>query len=560
MIQISPEEKNFITKKYTSLHADFDRWKNLYRDVRDFIFPYIGEFEGETKNSGYQHDEEMLRTMIIKYAMILSSGMQWGITSPTRPWLNTGVSDSELMKVPQVKQWFSDVDDIVMDILSRQGFYQENQKYYLEMAVFGTAAMFIEEDMKNICRFHTFTIGEYFVGVNEHGDPNSFARILSLTKEQIKDKFNLTDDDSNNFGPVINNQLCTVYHLIAPNPNYDATKKSVEYMRYKEWYYISPERILKVSGYNEFPVTVGRWFTKGSDVYGTGPGIWSLGDAKQLQIMYRNTALASELAVKPPMQAPSDTLANGGINLMPSAANYYNPVSGSDGMIKPLFQPKPDISGTVTLSEAIEDCIKEHFNVKVFQLLSDMDKGTRTAREVIELSAEKMSQMGPLVDRMETEILPQTIERVINICLRLGVFPPMPPEISNMQMQIKYKSVLAQAQKQNLITPIIDTFQQVINMATTTQKPEVLDKLNFDGFTDTISSLNGIPPELILSDQEVQDIRMARAKQQQMIQAAQMAAQSADIAKTASQAKLDNNNALVQVLGGPAAGGVGTGG
>ena len=172
MIQLSADEKKFITKKYTSLHMDFERWKNLYRDVRDFIFPYSGEFEGEDKNTGYQHDEEMLRTMIIKYAMVLSSGMQWGITSPTRPWLNTCVPNADVMKIPRVKTWFSQVDDIVLDILSRQGFYQENQKYYLEMGVYGTAAMFIEEDVKHICRFHTFTIGEYFIGVDEHGDPN----------------------------------------------------------------------------------------------------------------------------------------------------------------------------------------------------------------------------------------------------------------------------------------------------------------------------------------------------------------------------------------------------
>lgn len=549
-MQIPVDEQRYITQKYTELHRSFDDWKDLYMDVRDFVYPYLGEFEGEEKNKGYHHDEELLRTMIIKYANILASGMQWGITSPTRPWLRTSIADKRAMKRPEVKTWFSMVDDLIMRMLGNSNFYQENQKFYLEMAVFGTAAMFVQEDMEKGVRFHTFTIGEYFIGTDYRGEPNTFARILSLTKDQIKEQFGLTDNEWNLGGA--NNGYYTVYHLIAPNPNFNPSSIHKDYMPFKEWYWVNKNNILQTNGYHEFPVTIGRWSTKGSDVYGTGPGIWSLGDARQIQIMWRDITTAAELSVKPPMQAPSDVLANGGINLMPSAANYYNPLGNSDGGIRPLFQVQPDFTGAATIQQAIEDCIKEHFNVNVFQLLSEQDKSGMTAREVIELSSEKMSQMGPLVDRMQTEVLPKTIERVINICMRMGLFPPAPEDIQGVEMDIHYESVLSQAQQQNQITPIIDTFQQVIGVAMNTQKPEILDKLNFDAFTETIADLNGIPPELIVSDEEVAQIRQARAQQEQMMQAAQMAANSAQIAKTASEADLDGNNALTNVLGGVA--------
>lgn len=550
MINLPNDEKTFITNKFKMLKMDFDNWKDLYMEVRDFVFPYLGEFEGDEKNRGYHHDDELIRTMILKYANILASGMQWGITSPTRPWVKTGLADAELMKQPNVKKWFEAVDDVIMRVLSSSNFYQENQKFYLEDGVFGTAAMFVQEDWETVVRFHTFTIGEYFIGTDYRGEINTFARLMSLTKSQLAEQFDL-DVNRENIGGATN-YFYTVRHLIAPNPEYDPSKKGWRYMKYREWYWINADKILKMSGYNEFPVTVGRWFNKGSDLYGTGPGIWSLGDARQMQIIWRDITTAAELNVKPPMQAPSDILANGGINLMPSAANYYNPVSGSDGAIKPLFEVRPDFAGAVTVQQAIEDCIKEHFNVNVFQMLSEMDKDRMTAREVIELQAEKMSQMGPLVDRMQTEILPKTIDRVFSICMRRGLFPEPPEEIQGMNIDIKYESVLSQAQQQNQITPIIDTFEQVISVAMNSQKPEVLDKLNFDAFTDKISELNGIPAELINSDENVQAIRQARAQQQQMLQAAEMAANDAQIAKTASQADLDGNNALTQVLGGVA--------
>jgi hypothetical protein len=549
-----PKEKEYVQKKYKQLHKDFDDWKSLYQDVRDFVFPYVGEFEGDEKNQGYHHDDDLLRTMIIKYANILAAGMQWGITSPTRPWIKTGVPDKQVMELPEVKNWFSAVDDIIMDILSRGGFYQENQKFYLEMGVFGTAAMFIQPDIKNGCAFHTFTIGEYFVGVDSRGKPNSFGRIMSLTKDQLKEEFDIQDDPMDLGG--VNNGYYTVYHLIAPNPDADDAKLGRKSMAYREWYWTKGQKILRIGGYNDFPVTVGRWFTKGSDVYGTGPGIWSLGDAKQMQVIWRDITMASELMVKPPMQAPSSILASGGINLMPSAANYYDPAAGDVG-IKPLFEINPNMQGAVSVQQALEDCIKEHFNVKVFQMLSEMDKSNMTAREVIELSAEKMSQMGPLVDRMETEILPTTVDRVINICMRLGLFPPPPDAIQGAEIQIKYRSVLAQAQQQNSITPILDTISTVIGFAAQTQQPEILDKIDFDNATDKLGDLNGLPTGIIRDDGQVAQIRQARAQQQQLLMQQQQIAQAADIAKTASQAKTGEPSALTDVLGGGAAAPIG---
>lgn len=554
MLTWDPKEKEYVHKKYKQLHNDFDSWKSLYEDVRDFVFPYLGEFEGDDKNKGYHHDDELLRTMIIKYANILAAGMQWGITSPTRPWIKTGVTDKQVMEMPEVKNWFTTVDEIVMDILSRGGFYQENQKFYLEMGVFGTAAMFIQPDMQNGCQFHTFTAGEYFVGVDSRGKPNSFARIMSLTKEQMKQEFGLTGKEMDLGG--ITNGFYTVYHVIASNPDADDTKVGQRTMAYREWYYGQGGKLLKVGGFHEFPVTIGRWFTKGSDVYGTGPGIWSLGDARQMQVIWRDITMASELMVKPPMQAPSSILANGGINLMPSAANYYNPAEGDAG-IKPLFEINPQMQGAVSVQQALEDCIKEHFNVKVFQMLSEMDKANMTAREVIELSAEKMSQMGPLVDRMETEILPTTVDRVINICMRLGLFPPPPDAIQGAEIQIKYRSVLAQAQQQNSITPILDTISTVIGFAAQTQQPEILDKIDFDNATDKLGDLNGLPTGIIRDDDQVAQIRQARAQQQQLLMQQQQIAQAADIAKTASQAKTGEPSALTEVLGGGAAAPIG---
>jgi hypothetical protein len=423
------------------------------------------------------------------------------------------------------------------------------------MGVYGTGATFVQEDPDTGIRCHTFTMGEYRIGTDARGIVNQFSRTLQMTREQLLEKF--PDAEQDVYAGAISgmsiNQYYKVCHLIAPNPEADESKLDRGHMPFREWYWLAgKDKFLSVGGYREFPVSVGRWALKGSDVYGMGPGIWALGDAKQLQLQYRDMNTGVEMGIKPPLQAPSEILSNGGVNMLPSAVNYYNPTGQGDGGIRPIFEAKLDIASAAQLAAATEESIKEHFHTKVFQLLSDMDKGTRTAREIIELSAEKMSQMGPLVDRMETEFLPSIINRVFAIAVRKNLLPPPPPVLQGRELQIAYDSVLSQAQKQSAITPIVDVVSQGIDMAVKTQKPEILDKFDFDEIIDQLGDKNGVPPAIIKSEDAVQQIRLARAKQQQMIQAAQIAQQSAQTAKTASQADLSGNNALVQVLGGPA--------
>lgn len=552
------EELRLCREQVREMELEFDKMRDIYLDVRDFIYPSIGELDRDLNQQGRRHDEFMLRTSPITYANVLAAGLQSGITSPTRRWLKLTFPDRNTMADPDVKAWLTAVEDVTLAMLSKGKFYQENQQFYLELGCFGTAATFIEENPKTGLSCSTFTCGEYAFGLDAERKPNRFCRTLGLTREQIKDKFGVdVMEGVGSSSGMINNRY-EVKHLITPNPDRDPSKKDQAGMAFREYYWVNGrnagrdgDTFLYVGGYHEFPVTIGRWSAKSSDVYGSGsPGIWSLGDAKQIQVQWRDIMSGVELGVKPPMQAPSDILANGGINLMPAAANYYNPTGNNDGGIRPVFENKLDIASAISVQTETEDCIKDHFNYKVFQMLSDMDKGTRTAREVVELSAEKMSQMGALVDRMETEILPQTVERVLAIGFRAGVYPPPPKSVQGLDMNIEYVSILSQAQRQAQITPIIDTVTEIINMAATSQMPEILDKVDFDVAVTSIGDLNGVPPGLIRSDQQVQAIRQARAQQQQQMNAAAMAAQSAQTAKTASQADLSGNNALTQVLGG----------
>jgi hypothetical protein len=563
MAEIS--ELSNINRQHKELFDEFEKWKPLFKDVRDFVYPYLGYFEGEEYNKGTRPDDEMLRTMNIEYANILAAGMQWGITSPTRPWVEYSLDNNDLMQDPDVLEWLAARRKIVLDVFARSNFYPSNHQFYLELGVFNTAAMLIEDDDDTVINCRTFTCGEFAIGLDKKGMPNSFARNIQMTTYQIIEQFGTDnvpaaverDYENKNF-----HNIHDVKHLICPNKNHDPSKIDTLSMKFTDYYWMEGQKegeYLRKSGFNEFPVMIERWQTKGNNIYGYGPGIWSLGDAKQTQLMWRNMDTAVELMTKPPVQAPSDIMKNGGINMLPAAINYYNAMGGSDGSIKPLFNVNMNLEASLTMSQAVEDCVKKHFKTEVFQLISEINqgKGTRTAREVIELTAEKMSQMGPLLDRLQTGYFQQLFNRVDSICVRKNIFPPPPPvllQYGGMNIQVKYVSVLSQAQQQYQITPIIDSVTNIISIANTAQLPEVLDNVDLDDVARNLMTLNGAPATMQVSKQKVAELRQARAQQQAQMNAAQMGMSAAQGAKTLSQADTSGDNALTQLLGGPVGG------
>lgn len=549
-------EKHKCIQTHKQLFDEFNKWKSLYKDVQAYINPYLGFFEDETPDSGLRKDEKIIRSSVVKYSHIYAAGLQWGITSPTRPWVKFTLPDDDVMQKDDVRFWLETVKNTTLEVLDRSNFYSQNHQNYLEMGCFGTGAMLIDEDPEDVIYCRTFTCGEYAIGTNHKGQPNAFARNIQMQPQQIADKFGLENCPQQVKNLVENQNVSTyleVKHLIYPNPKYDEQKIDQEAMQFMDLYWMAgqdKDEYLHKGGYNEFPVMIARGLVSGSNVYGTGPGIWALGDGKQLQLMATDICIATELGIKPPIQAPMDILKNGGINILPAGANYYNPMGGSDGSIKPVFQVNLNVEHALAVAAQVEDSIKEHFSVKVFQRIIDMEHGVRTAREIQEISSEKMTQLGPLLERLQTEYLSQIVMRVFNIGFRAGIYPPPPPEIQGMPIKIEYSSVLSQAQQQYVITPIVDTVTNTIQMALQSQNMSVLDKIDMDEVVDQIATANGVPPSIIVSDERVAQLRLQRQQAIQMQQQAEQSQQILQGVKDLSQSSLEGNNALSALLKG----------
>ena len=77
-----------------------------------------------------------------------------------------------------------------------------------------------------------------------------------------------------------------------------------------------------------------------------------------------------------------------------------------------------------------------------------------TATEVAERRQEKMLLLGPVLQRLKTELLDPLIERTYYILLRQGAIPPAPELLNGLEMRVDYISTIAQAQRSAALEPL----------------------------------------------------------------------------------------------------------
>jgi len=115
------------------------------------------------------------------------------------------------------------------------------------------------------------------------------------------------------------------------------------------------------------------------------------------------------------------------------------------------------------------------------------------------------------------------------------------------KLKVEYISILAQAQK------LVSTGAMERWVGFTGQlaalKPEVLDKINGDEITDIMAEDLGVPVKAVIGEDEVTEIREARAEQERQMQMQAQMAAMVDSAKTLGDIPTTGNNVLNDVVG-----------
>ena len=527
------QEIRHYRRRLAALEEERKRgWEAHWRDLAANFMPRRARFldAGEDTNRGDRRNHLWDDAGILA-RRTLSAGLMAGLTSPARPWFSLTLQDEDMARLGNVKLWLHFVYERMVNVFAQSNFYDQVHLLYDELDTFGTGVLILEEDNENTIRCRTLTVGEYCLDTNSSGRVDTMYRRVRMTARQILDAWPETCPERiRKMAENDNPEWLEVLHVVEPRKVGLTGRKDGAARPFRSVYLMldgRPDEVLEDSGYYEFPALCPRWNTTASDIYGSSPAMDALGDCLTLQSLARDGLLALEKEIKPPLLA----LSSAGLtrlSLDPGKVNYVNAMSqgGSLPVVSPLLQVRANLAALEQYKAQIKDQIRRMFFNDLFLLMAGTDK-RMTATEVAERSAEKMIQLGPVLDRLRSELFQPLIERVFGIMWRRGDIPEPPPEMmeTGAGLSIEFISILAQAQKQAGLAGINNTVMFAGQAAQF--NPEILDKINFDEALDEVAEMNGTPPNLLRSDEEVAQIRQQRAEQmkqqQQMAQMTQVA-------------------------------------
>ncbi len=437
--------------QYLRLYDDLKQtraaWAKTWKELSAYVAPTRGLFETDTPNDGRRINHKVLLDSSAGLAAeVLSAGMMSGLTSPARSWFRLSLRPEELTRLQGVSEWLLEVTKRLETAFSKSNLYGVLHGFYHEIAVFGTAAFLLEENFETGVRARLFTAGEYVLGVDDKGTVNTFGREFSMRPKQLMRHFGTAV-----LPPAIKREAAEgkarsykVIHLILPNEERDFSKTDNRNFAYRSVYFLTDGTLLRESGYHEFPVIAARWEVKNSaESYGRGPGWKCLGDVKMLQKMQKTKLVALDKNTNPPMMVSANV--QGEVNLLPGGITRYS--GTTDAAVKPAYQVQPDLTALDNAIEQVRSTIKAHFFADVFTMLSSLPMQQMTAAEVAERHEEKMLVLGPVLERLKTELLDPLVTRTLHILLRQGMLPPAPQWVQGIPMNIEYISMIAQAQK-----------------------------------------------------------------------------------------------------------------
>ncbi|RPH41489.1 MAG: hypothetical protein EHM87_19590 [Burkholderiales bacterium] len=562
--------KKFTVKRASAMKSEGDSYVATWQDLSTYNYPTRGFFNSPTPAQGTKIDHKTLIDEEATFCVdTFASGMTSGFTSPSRPWFELFLDDDELMKVEVVKYWLDDVTKKMLDIFQRSGTYAVLNAMYAELSVFSTACAIIEEDFKNVISLRNFTCGEYYLACDKQGRVNAFYHRFYMKVGQMVSDFGIGNvsavvQQAYQSGDI--DKWILINHLIEENEGRVPYLKDFWNMPFRSIYWEDGSKdddYLRIGGYEEFPLLVPRWdTTTTADSYGKGgPGWKALGSVKELQKKVKNLLIGLDKESNPPLQ--KDASVTGEVNTLPGGITTSSALVPNAG-VRPTYQVQLNLANLDASIEKTKQKIRKFYFTDLFLMMIQAERsGTPiTATEIIEKQSEKLSILGPILERWQgDDFVKALIERTFNIGMRnsqspdpsQNVFPPSPQELQGKELKIRYTSILAQAQRMQEIVAINQWVSEILSVAQA--NPAIIDNINFDGYAQEKAKMLGIPARIINSPEAMAALRKARAKitaeaeaQKKMLILAEAANKGAGAVKDMSAAPIGENSALDSTL------------
>lgn len=516
-----------LTQRLGHLKNQRSTWEKHWQDLADFVVPRKADIT-KKRSQGEKRVERSFDSTAMHSAELLSASLHGMLTNPSTPWFSLRYVNEELDGNDEANEWLQRAEKVLYRAFARSNFQEQIHELYHDLVVFGTGVMFVEEDDEFMLRFSTRHISECYLSENEHGRVDTVYREFQMPARSCINRFGKDKVSQKMLKKAQESpfEFVTIHHAVFFRDDYDKTKFNAENKPIASIYFDADEQIiLSESGFDDFPYMCPRFLKSSFEIgYGRSVAMVSLPDIQMLSAMSQTTIKAAQKQVDPPLLVPDDGFMLP-IRTVPGGLNFYR--SGTRDRLEPLNIGANNPLG-LNMEEQRRKAIQSAFYVD--QLILSQSPAM-TATEVLQRTEEKMRILGPVLGRLQAELLQPLITRCFNILSKNRLFEEAPEFLAQNDIDIEYVSPLAKAQRSTDV-------QSLLRMVELTQPlaqidPSVMDYIDMDGMAKHLIKVLAIPAVAIKSDEQVAQLRMQREEQQQAMAEQQ---QQQQVMETASKA------------------------
>ena len=326
------------------------------------------------------------------------------------------------------------------------------------------------------------------------------------------------------------------------------------------------KKVMRESGYEEFPVMVGRAIKTTGEKQGRSPAMVALPDARSLNALKEAMIVATEKQLDPPLYVLDDGRLGGGV--VDTSAGGLN-VFNSSGR---LTGDKP-IGALFTVGELQSaEKLAEQFKMNISQAfaldrLLDLNNQTQmTAYETSIRNRMRGEALGSMFSRQIAEVFTPMIERSFNVLYRKGYLGTtdvgfmaaarrawakilgkpaqvvVPPAVSAAieagldVYEVEYISPAKRFMQSEKLQGIYEAAEFFSKMGVVPGMEDIMDNLDFDDMADNVVKYSGAPISILRPDSDRDAIRKGRAEAQAQMAKIQAAQQTSEVARNAGQA------------------------
>lgn len=449
------------------------------------------------------------------------------ITTPEQEqYIRIKFLDEDLMKLRSVQLWCSMASPRMYSLRHalHTGFSTAASEDWNQLGRYGTGPVLTDGRPGIGFSYQALHLSQVYIDVDAARLVDTVHRCYRLTARQLEKEFGegaLTAKmlDALHGGNGKENTEFELIHVIVPNRDWDGER--LDWRRFpiaSRFLAVDEKLYLRRGGYWSMPISVSRHVTSPGEIYGRSPAIQQAPTIAGLNAMRHTTLRAGHKAVDPALLFPDDSQ----IKRLATRAGGLNPGLVDDNG-RPLVARMPGgeqgIPYALEMIEGERGVVKSAFIEEFYKILTDPNS-RMTSTEVLEVMAKQGVLIRPFASRYATEKQDPMSQRELELALRYGQLPPLPPEVKEAGVfpRMEYENPLAKMGRADSASSTMRYLQAIPTLAEL--DPGVRHRVNADAIAVGMAAEMGIKPEYLRSDDEVaallQQDKEAQDEQQQL--------------------------------------------